>query len=202
MSHDEGRPNDSDDELSRSFSVNVNPQVSSARCNTLPAELRREIFALSLSSFSDSQRPYPFDSYWYRPGYTAPKKTDLALLMTCKPVYNESGDLIWREGSGNEEEAFWWGDMDRRPPEYRMSLCGPNYASIWDESDDELAGEANFEVDPDDYDDIAEISAFEVEDSAEIFDAEVLPQPAGCLVPQWVNVSVARDNNPLWLRVC
>ncbi|KAH6874649.1 hypothetical protein BKA70DRAFT_1128914 [Coprinopsis sp. MPI-PUGE-AT-0042] len=109
--------------------ANVDAQSASRLFAIFPPEIRAEIFALVLCSFSDTSNPYPFDSYWYRPGYTAPKRTELSLLMTCKRIYEEARDLIWKECSGNDEEAFWWGSNDRRPREYRGTSYANNHNS-------------------------------------------------------------------------
>ncbi|KAH6874618.1 hypothetical protein BKA70DRAFT_1128915 [Coprinopsis sp. MPI-PUGE-AT-0042] len=101
--------------------ANADPQSASPLFAGFPPEIRAEIFSLALSSFPDTSKPYPFDSYWYRPGYTAPKLTDLSLLVTCKRIYEEARLLVWKEGSGNEQEVFWWGTTVRRPPEYEAS---------------------------------------------------------------------------------
>jgi hypothetical protein len=95
---------------------NADPQEDSPLFNIFPPEIRAEIFGITVSSLPDKSRPYAFDSYWYRPGYTAPKRTHLSLLATCKRVYAETRDLVWKAGSGNDEETVWWGSDDRAPP--------------------------------------------------------------------------------------
>ncbi|KAH6874656.1 hypothetical protein BKA70DRAFT_1128910, partial [Coprinopsis sp. MPI-PUGE-AT-0042] len=92
--------------------------------HAFPAEIQAEVFALTVASFPDTPRPYPFDSYIYRPGYIAPRKTDLALLKTCKRVYQEAKELVWKEGCGNDEETFWWGNNLAMLPEYRNLKLG------------------------------------------------------------------------------
>ncbi|KAG2024162.1 hypothetical protein CC2G_001742 [Coprinopsis cinerea AmutBmut pab1-1] len=83
----------------------------------LPPELRFEIFETVFESTFDMSKAYPFNSYYARPGYIAPKKTDLDVLLTCRMVYLEAKDLVWKESSGNTELAFWWGTKDRSPPQ-------------------------------------------------------------------------------------
>ncbi|KAH6907912.1 hypothetical protein BKA70DRAFT_1104283, partial [Coprinopsis sp. MPI-PUGE-AT-0042] len=92
--------------------------------HAFPAEIQAEVFALTVASFPDTPRPYPFDSFIYRPGYIAPRKKDLALLKTCKRVYQEAKELVWKEGCGNDEETFWWGNNLAMPPEYRNLKLG------------------------------------------------------------------------------
>jgi hypothetical protein len=101
------------------LTINMDAQSASPLFTVFPPEIRAEIFTFALASFPDLSNPYPFKSYWYRPGYTAPKRTELSLLVTCKRIYDEAKDLVWKEGSANDEEAFWWGSVTRRPPEYR-----------------------------------------------------------------------------------
>ncbi|KAH6874647.1 hypothetical protein BKA70DRAFT_1208677 [Coprinopsis sp. MPI-PUGE-AT-0042] len=100
------------------LTANADAQSASPLFTIFPPEIRAEIFSLALSSFSDTSKPYPFESYWYRPGYTAPKQTELSLLVSCKRIYEEARELVWKEGSGNDEEAFWWGSNDRRPRDH------------------------------------------------------------------------------------
>lgn len=98
----------------------VHPQTQSPLYTTFPTEMRLAIYALVLASFPDPNEPYPFMSYYYRPGYTAPMKNDLRLLRVCKQVYIEAKGLIWDPTSGRTEEAFWWGDHRRRPLDHRQ----------------------------------------------------------------------------------
>ncbi|KAH6907931.1 hypothetical protein BKA70DRAFT_1104282 [Coprinopsis sp. MPI-PUGE-AT-0042] len=99
------------------LTAHADAQSTSPLFTVFPPEIRAEIFALAVSSFPDTSRPYDFTSYWYRPGHTAPRLTKLSLLATCKRIYTEAKDLVWQQGSGNDEETFWWGFDRRRPPE-------------------------------------------------------------------------------------
>ncbi|KAI8299082.1 hypothetical protein K4K61_010944 [Colletotrichum sp. SAR11_59] len=76
--------------------------------STLPGEIRNEIFALALVQYEDSENAYPEDSYWYRPGFSGPRKSSSALLQTCKAAYFEGQKAFLRE----LEWAFWF---DRGP---------------------------------------------------------------------------------------
>ncbi|KAJ2923843.1 hypothetical protein H1R20_g13251, partial [Candolleomyces eurysporus] len=102
----------------------ANPQYQSPLYMAFPVEIRLAIYALVLASFPDPNEPYSFQSYYYRPGHTAPKMNDLRLLSVCKRAYIEAKDLIWDPTSGNTQEAFWWGDYLRRPRNYRQRLSG------------------------------------------------------------------------------
>jgi hypothetical protein len=96
--------------------TNPDPQSASPLFAVFPTEIRLEIFSDAVSSYSDTTKPYPFDSYHYRPGYTAPKRTDLSLLRTCKRVYEETKDLVWKAGNGNGKDSFWWYWPTLEPP--------------------------------------------------------------------------------------
>lgn len=74
---------------------------------TLPGEIRNEIFALALVQFSEEEEgsAYPKDSYWYRPGFTGPRKSSSSLLRACKLAYVEGQKVFLRE----LEWAFWFG---------------------------------------------------------------------------------------------
>ncbi|KAK7459378.1 hypothetical protein Landi51_00970 [Colletotrichum acutatum] len=52
----------------------------------LPGEIRNEIFALALVQFSEEEggAAYPKDSYWYRPGFTGPRKSSSSLLRAYR----------------------------------------------------------------------------------------------------------------------
>ncbi|PLB50377.1 hypothetical protein P170DRAFT_435574 [Aspergillus steynii IBT 23096] len=56
----------------------------------LPAELRLLIFSYALTESLDLRRPYSPDTYYYRPGYTAPPTIHTALLRTCKRIHAEA----------------------------------------------------------------------------------------------------------------
>ncbi|EQB53412.1 hypothetical protein CGLO_06849 [Colletotrichum gloeosporioides Cg-14] len=85
-----------------------NPQLQCPLFSTLPGEIRNEIFALALVQSEDSEKAYPEDSYWYRPGFSGPRKSSSALLQTCKAAYFEGQKAFLRE----LEWAFWF---DRGP---------------------------------------------------------------------------------------
>ncbi|KAH6874651.1 hypothetical protein BKA70DRAFT_1350031 [Coprinopsis sp. MPI-PUGE-AT-0042] len=100
----------------------IHPQIDSPLFSKIPPEIREEIFTLSVSSYLDDSQTYPFHSYWYRPGYTAPRKTSLSLLLTCKAIYGEARDLVFKEGTGNDELIIYYGYTKHRPP----GMC-PNF---------------------------------------------------------------------------
>lgn len=83
----------------------TNLQSQSPLFSILPGEIRNEIFSLALMQFEDDTASYNEDSYWYRPGFTAPHKSNSALLRTCKAAYLEGQKVFLRE----LEWSFWFG---------------------------------------------------------------------------------------------
>ncbi|KAF2026154.1 hypothetical protein EK21DRAFT_116049 [Setomelanomma holmii] len=86
----------------------TNFQEQSPLFGVLPGEIRNEIFAYALMQYEDDASAYPEDSYWYRPGFAAPRKANSALLQTCKAAYAEGQKVFLRD----LEWAFWF---DRGP---------------------------------------------------------------------------------------
>ncbi|KAH6888322.1 hypothetical protein BKA70DRAFT_1442969 [Coprinopsis sp. MPI-PUGE-AT-0042] len=99
----------------------IHPQSTSPLFHAFPAEIRAEIFALTMASFPDTSRP----------------KTDLALLKPCKRVYQEAKELVWKEGCGNDEETFWWGNNLAMPPDNEGDVANESdpVESVHDEED-------------------------------------------------------------------
>jgi hypothetical protein len=87
------------------ISAATNYQLQSPLFGVLPGEIRNDIFALALMSYEDEAATYPKDSYWYRPGFSAPSKSESALLRTCKAAYAECQKVFFRDS----EWAFWFG---------------------------------------------------------------------------------------------
>jgi hypothetical protein len=83
----------------------TNLQLQSPLFGTLPGEIRNEIFILALTQYEDDEEAYSEDSYWYRPGFSAPRKSSSALLRTCKAAYVEGQNVFLSE----LEWAFWFG---------------------------------------------------------------------------------------------
>ncbi|GKT42077.1 uncharacterized protein ColSpa_02258 [Colletotrichum spaethianum] len=83
-------------------------QLQSPLFSVLPGEIRNEIFALALIQYEDDESAYPEDSFWYRPGFTGPRRSSSSLLRTCKLVYAEGQKVFLKE----LEFAFWF---DRGP---------------------------------------------------------------------------------------
>ncbi|KKK16943.1 hypothetical protein ARAM_003757 [Aspergillus rambellii] len=86
-------------------------QSQSPLFSILPAEIRSEIFTYALSGFEDTGRLYSRETYWTRPGYSAPHRTCTDLLRTCKRVYLES----WFMPFACAEHAFYLTARDRAP---------------------------------------------------------------------------------------
>ncbi|KAL3431021.1 hypothetical protein BDV09DRAFT_199141 [Aspergillus tetrazonus] len=86
-------------------------QSQSPLFSTLPPEIRTEIFNYTLSPIEDKSKLYAKDTYWARPGYSAPHKTYTELLRTCKRVYAES----WFMPFALAEHSFYIVARDRAP---------------------------------------------------------------------------------------
>ncbi|OGM40784.1 hypothetical protein ABOM_011129 [Aspergillus bombycis] len=65
-------------------------QRQSPLFSRLPSEVREEIFAFVLSSYDDTTRAYPKETYWTRPGHRGPQRVSTDLLRTCKRIYTEA----------------------------------------------------------------------------------------------------------------
>jgi hypothetical protein len=95
------------------ITADANPQSNSLLFTLLPPEIRAEIFALALST---SRRGSGGSGlFWSWPPI---RRTFTSILETCKRVYDEASPLVWKEGSGNEKESFFWADEEKRPPDY------------------------------------------------------------------------------------
>lgn len=94
------------------------PQSNSPLFRTLPAEIRNQIFPLVLLRSYDKLRPYPSDSYYFRPGYEYATTIDTALLFTCKRVYLEAH----LHPVLSNEHVFWGGSPGEKEPRYAPHL--------------------------------------------------------------------------------
>ncbi|KAK4445408.1 hypothetical protein QBC34DRAFT_413177 [Podospora aff. communis PSN243] len=100
----------------RLLAVPPNPQIDSPLFNRIPPEIRHQIFTLALSSFPDPAptTQYSTKTYYTRPSYFAPYKSDTRLLRTCRAVYAEA----WHLPFLLREQIHWLTTGDRAPPEY------------------------------------------------------------------------------------
>jgi hypothetical protein len=80
-------------------------QPQSPLFGVLPGEIRNSIFELVLMQDEDDAKAYPEDSYWYRPGFSGPRKSSSTLLRTCRLAFTEGQKVFLRE----QEWAFWFG---------------------------------------------------------------------------------------------
>ncbi|ORY69795.1 uncharacterized protein BCR38DRAFT_420098 [Pseudomassariella vexata] len=65
-------------------------QSSSVLFSTIPSEIRSYIFEYAFIPDDDFTKPYPVDRFYSRPGHRYHPKTNLALLQTCKRVFQEA----------------------------------------------------------------------------------------------------------------
>lgn len=93
------------------------PQDQSPLFSVLPPEVRSHICALALTDYPDPNpdRQYSPETYYMRPSYFAPRKTDTALLRTCKAIYRE----CWHMPFTLKEQVHWVTSSERAPPEYK-----------------------------------------------------------------------------------
>ncbi|KAL2836804.1 hypothetical protein BJX68DRAFT_259804 [Aspergillus pseudodeflectus] len=92
----------------------TSPQPTSPLFSTLPPELRHQIFTYTLTQCEDTEpaHVYSRETYWARPGYSAPLKTHTALLRTCKLAYAEG----WWMPLAFAEQVFYLTADERAPP--------------------------------------------------------------------------------------
>ncbi|KAH6685972.1 hypothetical protein F5X68DRAFT_276679 [Plectosphaerella plurivora] len=87
--------------------------------NTLPGEIRSQIFSFALTDYPDPdpERKYSADTCFARPSYFAPRRTDTELLRTCRAIYKE----CWHLPFLLREQLYWITSPDRAPPEFGSS---------------------------------------------------------------------------------
>ncbi|KAL4802015.1 hypothetical protein BDV18DRAFT_148058 [Aspergillus unguis] len=88
-----------------------NGQSQSPLFRLLPAEVRNLIFTYALSPYEDTSNAYSKETYWTRPGYSAPHKTSTALLRACKRTYAET----WFMPFALADHTFYLTAQDRAP---------------------------------------------------------------------------------------
>lgn len=87
----------------------------------LPGEIRGYIFAYALTDYeepSDAEQ-YVKDSCWARPSYESPRRTDTAILQTCRAIYSEA----WFKPFTLKEQTHWISSYDRAPPHYNLGTA-------------------------------------------------------------------------------
>ncbi|CAH0000057.1 unnamed protein product [Clonostachys byssicola] len=95
------------------------PQMTSLLLQKLPPEIRYEIFSYALTDYPDPDpdRAYGTSTLYTRPSYLAPRKSDTALLQTCRAIYLE----CWFLPFLLREQVHWVvGNQHRAPPGYRF----------------------------------------------------------------------------------
>ncbi|KAI1762140.1 hypothetical protein GGR53DRAFT_432252 [Hypoxylon sp. FL1150] len=102
------------------LSVPAARQDESPLFGVLPAEIRSSIFALALTDYPDPtpDNRYAAETCYTRPHYFAPRKSDTALLRTCRAAYAE----CWFLPFMLHEQTHWLTAQDRAPPEYRANV--------------------------------------------------------------------------------
>lgn len=108
--------------VTKILSTSPAPQTTSPLFQQLPAEIRSEIFAYVLTDFSDPDpaKAYKKHTCYTRPGYFAPRRTDAALLRTCRAIYGES----WHLPFTMREQVHWaTREFGRAPPGYDFEIA-------------------------------------------------------------------------------
>lgn len=104
----------------------IHDQSQSPLFSTLPPELRNEIFRHALHEYvRPDVKPWPYATFFTRPGYDGIKTVDCDLLRTCKLIYEETKNIPLRD----LEVSFYFGWRSRVPPLYTDALIGdyPDY---------------------------------------------------------------------------
>ncbi|KAH8169429.1 hypothetical protein LIA77_11555 [Sarocladium implicatum] len=103
------------------FDVKPVPQHASPLCTLLPAEIRQLIWEYVLSDFPDPspESRYSLMTYYTRPSYEAPRKSDIRLLRTCRAIYCET----WTLPLTLREHTWWITSQDRHPRDFRYSTA-------------------------------------------------------------------------------
>ncbi|KAF5311164.1 hypothetical protein D9619_007825 [Psilocybe cf. subviscida] len=89
--------------LIASLREDFNLQTDSLLFSKIPPELRNDIFRLILASYDDELAPYDAHKPYNFPGYRFRRRTDTALLSTCRRIYLEAHDLP----VSLNEHVFW-----------------------------------------------------------------------------------------------
>ena len=107
----------------------ANPQEESAFFTVLPVEIRTQLYIHMLSEYDDLTKPYPRNSYYFRPDFQYAPQIDTALLKTCRRVYLETCLLPVSLAT-----HCFWGGPDRGPPNHRgnkLARKGPRTAPTY-----------------------------------------------------------------------
>lgn len=103
----------------------------------LPPEIRSHIFANALADYPDHReaKQYSVNTYYSRPSYFARRRTDVALLATCRAAYNES----WYMPFTQKEQIHWLGSRERAPPEYELSNLQQDLCAVAEQQGEDAA---------------------------------------------------------------
>ncbi|OTA80281.1 hypothetical protein M434DRAFT_401823 [Hypoxylon sp. CO27-5] len=139
------------------LSIPAAPQDASPLFGVLPAEVRTFIFSLALTDYPDPtpDNQYAAETCYTRPHYFAPRKTDTALLRTCRAAYAE----CWFLPFVLQEQVHWLTAQDRAPPEYRVHMRGQTLRSRLQQIREQRGDDDD---DDDDDDEIVEIEGLRV----------------------------------------
>ncbi|KAI2619288.1 hypothetical protein GGR54DRAFT_138199 [Hypoxylon sp. NC1633] len=110
----------------------------------LPAEVRTSIFSLALTDYPDPtpDNQYAAETCYTRPHYFAPRRTDTALLRTCRAAYEE----CWFLPFMLQEQAHWLTAQNRAPPEYRVHMSQASLQSRLQQIKEQRGGDEELEI--------------------------------------------------------
>ena len=86
-------------------------QAQSLLFSVLPPELRDRVFAWALAQYEDPTAEFDRNTYYHRPDYSAPRRSDTALLRTCRLIYCEAWFRPWT----SKEHTIFLAAPERRP---------------------------------------------------------------------------------------
>lgn len=94
---------------------NSHDQTQSLFFCCIPPEIRAEIFAYALSEFEDTTKSYSADTPYTRPGYSAPRRAYIDILLACKKAYTEAWWIPFTEA----EHTFYLAHDERVPEQHK-----------------------------------------------------------------------------------
>ncbi len=115
--------NETDAILTRCYSQEQSPLFTE-----LPREIRDMIWKFATAPHEDDQNRYEENKFYYRPGHTAPLKTDYAILLTCRRAWLEANAYPMLQA----EQCYWYHRQgpDMRGTEWMNGLTVSNRQNL------------------------------------------------------------------------
>ena len=86
--------------------IDMSNAVDQQQCllySEIPSEIRTRIFELACTASDDLEKLYGTDRVYYRPDYKCRQNANIALLQTCKQIFEETRLMPVKEA----EHTFW-----------------------------------------------------------------------------------------------